>query len=165
MRLPAPPVDKRAGCAGGSRLPSSHIGFGVGGFGSWLSGITTRGECVSLVAAPNYPIPAIRHHHGTRMALSTKRCKVTLQSAPRFRREGPAPPPPRPRRIPATAVRLLRAHGRDNIDILDGLEVLGHDAAGMLHDGLHPNPEGYRLMASRIAPAMAKSLNPSAMAD
>ena len=52
------------------------------------------------------------------------------------------------------AVRLLHDHGDDAIELLDGLDVLGPDQVDLLGDGLHPNADGYRLMASRIAPVV-----------
>lgn len=54
------------------------------------------------------------------------------------------------------AVRLLRRHGDDAIELLDGLDVLGPDKVHLLADGLHPNADGYHLMAGRIAPVVQR---------
>lgn len=45
----------------------------------------------------------------------------------------------------------FRARGDDGIHVLDGLSLLGPDDAHLLHDGLHPSHDGYRLMAERMA--------------
>jgi hypothetical protein len=45
----------------------------------------------------------------------------------------------------------FRERGDTRIHVLDGLSVLGEHEAHLLHDGLHPGPEGYRLMATRIS--------------
>ncbi|NIK54701.1 GDSL-type esterase/lipase family protein [Kribbella shirazensis] len=43
----------------------------------------------------------------------------------------------------------FRARGDDRVHVLDGLSLLGEHDADLLHDGLHPGPDGYRLMAAR----------------
>ncbi len=44
------------------------------------------------------------------------------------------------------AVTTLQEFGDCNVHYVDGLQVLGPDAAHLLPDDLHPNAEGYRLM-------------------
>ncbi|MGD7789503.1 SGNH/GDSL hydrolase family protein [Propionibacteriaceae bacterium Y1700] len=56
------------------------------------------------------------------------------------------------------ATELLRKHGDADLHLLEGPTVLGPDDADRLHDGLHPDTEGYALMASRIAPVVRKLL-------
>lgn len=50
-------------------------------------------------------------------------------------------------------VRALQ-QGDAGLSYLDGLKLLGATDAAHLHDGLHPDAAGYRLMALRIAEAM-----------
>jgi len=53
------------------------------------------------------------------------------------------------------AVTTLRRHGDARLHLVDGPSVLGPDDAHLLPDGLHPNADGYRLMAERLAPRLA----------
>lgn len=39
----------------------------------------------------------------------------------------------------------------DRLTLVDGHEILAPHEAVLLPDGLHPNPEGYRLMGERLA--------------
>ncbi|UFU06008.1 GDSL-type esterase/lipase family protein [Ruania halotolerans] len=51
-------------------------------------------------------------------------------------------------------VAALNAHdGR--ITVIDGLSIIGTDEEKLLHDGLHPGPEGYQLMGQRLASALS----------
>ncbi len=50
-------------------------------------------------------------------------------------------------------VAALNAHGAE-ITLIDGLSILGLDEADLLHDRLHPGPEGYRLMGERLTAAL-----------
>lgn len=50
-------------------------------------------------------------------------------------------------RIAADALRQL---GDENVHYFDGHELLGRQDAHLLPDGLHPNQEGYELMAQRF---------------
>ncbi|GAA4431764.1 SGNH/GDSL hydrolase family protein [Georgenia halophila] len=61
----------------------------------------------------------------------------------------------------AEAVRLLRKHGDENLHLLDGLDVLPLERADRLDDGLHPDAEGYRLMAEAIGPRVESLLQTS----
>lgn len=54
-----------------------------------------------------------------------------------------------------TTARLLRESGDHALHLLDGTRILGPDDASLLTDGVHPGPEGYRLMARRLAPQLA----------
>ncbi|WP_157987623.1 GDSL-type esterase/lipase family protein [Jiangella endophytica] len=45
----------------------------------------------------------------------------------------------------------LRAHGDTRLHVLDGLALIGEQDAHLLHDGLHPDADGYRQMAARTA--------------
>lgn len=58
----------------------------------------------------------------------------------------------------AEAVRLLRSHGDCAISVLHGPDVLRPDETHHLHDGVHPDADGYALMASRIAPVVESLL-------
>ena len=50
-----------------------------------------------------------------------------------------------------TEIVTTRQDGGDkNLHLVDGLALFGPDDAGMLPDGLHPSPEGYRLIAERF---------------
>jgi lysophospholipase L1-like esterase len=53
------------------------------------------------------------------------------------------------------AVTTLQRHGDARLRLVDGPSVLGPDDAHLLPDGLHPNADGYRLMAERLAPRLA----------
>lgn len=54
------------------------------------------------------------------------------------------------RRQVEKSVTLLQDLGDDHLSLINGLEVLSPEDADLLHDGLHPGPDGYRLMAERI---------------
>jgi hypothetical protein len=47
-------------------------------------------------------------------------------------------------------VAVRRTHGDTMISYIDGLDLLGAADAGRFPDGLHPDPEGMRLMADRF---------------
>jgi len=47
---------------------------------------------------------------------------------------------------------------RDDLHVVDGLTVLGPADAHLLVDKLHPGPDGYRLIARRLAPHVAALL-------
>jgi hypothetical protein len=73
----------------------------------------------------------------------------------------PAPAAARPlgltlqgvRRILSGIVASRRAAGDDALHYLDGLSLFGEAHAALLHDGLHPSPEGYALLGGRFAVA------------
>lgn len=48
------------------------------------------------------------------------------------------------------AFHKLQAMGNDHLFYVNGLEILGPDQAHLLPDDLHPDAEGYRLMATRF---------------
>ena len=48
------------------------------------------------------------------------------------------------------AYGTLKAHGDENITYVNGLDVFGSDKAHLLPDDLHPNNEGYGIMASNL---------------
>ncbi|NQW18416.1 MAG: GDSL family lipase [Chloroflexi bacterium] len=50
----------------------------------------------------------------------------------------------------ASAVDKLRAHGDNNIHYINGLDIFNADNAHLLPDDLHPNSEGYGIMASNL---------------
>lgn len=58
----------------------------------------------------------------------------------------------------AAAVETLIRLGDPALHLVDGRDVLGADDAGLLHDGLHPSADGYRLMADRLAPRLERTL-------
>jgi hypothetical protein len=56
----------------------------------------------------------------------------------------------------AAATTEFRAATRDaNLFLIDGLSLLGPDDAGLLHDGLHPCADGYRVLGERLRPLLA----------
>ena len=59
------------------------------------------------------------------------------------------------RSIVALAVTTLQRSGHTRLHLIDGPTVFGPDDAHLLPDGLHPDPEGYRLMAQRLLPRLA----------
>lgn len=65
----------------------------------------------------------------------------------------------------AEAVRLLSAHGDSAISVLHGPDVLRPDETDHLHDGVHPDADGYALMASRIAPVVRSLVSTSSSGD
>ncbi|WP_157008971.1 GDSL-type esterase/lipase family protein [Agromyces laixinhei] len=52
------------------------------------------------------------------------------------------------------AARFFAAIGDGNVHYLDGREIIGETEATLLADGLHPSPEGYRVMAERLRPRL-----------
>jgi lysophospholipase L1-like esterase len=50
----------------------------------------------------------------------------------------------------ARAVETLKTHGDSNITYIDGLDIFSSDNAHLLPDDLHPNNEGYGIMASNL---------------
>lgn len=52
------------------------------------------------------------------------------------------------------SIEVLQRHD-PLIHLIDGTEILGFDEMELLGDLLHPTPEGYRLMAERMAPRLA----------
>ncbi|SEE62698.1 GDSL-type esterase/lipase family protein [Ruania alba] len=50
-------------------------------------------------------------------------------------------------------VEAQNAHGA-RITLIDGLNIISADEAGQFDDGLHPGPEGYRLMGERLTSAL-----------
>ena len=58
----------------------------------------------------------------------------------------------------AEAVALLRAAGDGNLHYVNGLDLLGADAAHLMPDDLHPDVEGYRLLARRFLEQVAGSV-------
>ncbi len=55
------------------------------------------------------------------------------------------------RRDITEAVRRLRGAGDRRLWLFDGRELLGSGDAGHLHDGLHPDGDGYELIGTRAA--------------
>ena len=61
----------------------------------------------------------------------------------------------------AAAVQTLQAHGDSRIHYIDGLELLGPDVPNvrdLVLDGLHPNGEGYKLMAEKFLEKVAAKI-------
>jgi hypothetical protein len=50
----------------------------------------------------------------------------------------------------SAAAEKLRAHGDRNITYIDGLDIFSSEHAALLPDDLHPNSEGYGLMAKSL---------------
>jgi lysophospholipase L1-like esterase len=58
----------------------------------------------------------------------------------------------------ARVADVLRGLGDDHLHLVDGLEVLGPESTHLLPDGLHPDGDGYQLMADRLAPILSALL-------
>ena len=56
------------------------------------------------------------------------------------------------------AVETLAQLGDENLHLIDGRELLGAHEGNLLHDGLHPSADGYRAIATRIAPRLERAL-------
>ncbi|SEF18117.1 GDSL-type esterase/lipase family protein [Jiangella alba] len=52
----------------------------------------------------------------------------------------------------------LRSRGDRRVHVLDGRSLLGPDDVHLLHDGLHPSADGYRMMAARMRTYLATLL-------
>ena len=48
------------------------------------------------------------------------------------------------------AVSKIQSNGDRNIHYIDGLSIFGEQYGHMLPDGLHPNAEGYKVMAENF---------------
>ena len=60
------------------------------------------------------------------------------------------------RKAVADVVRTVRERGDANVHLLDGASVFTpEEAVALMPDTLHPNNEGYRLMAERLGPRLA----------
>lgn len=69
------------------------------------------------------------------------------------------------RRIRAMLASIVDARcsaGDSNLHYLDGLTLLGEADQDLLHDRLHPSPEGYALLGGRFATAMLAPSGPFA---
>jgi lysophospholipase L1-like esterase len=49
-----------------------------------------------------------------------------------------------------SAAQVLREHGDSDVHLIDGRTLLGPGQAHLLHDGLHPDAEGYEVMARSL---------------
>ena len=58
----------------------------------------------------------------------------------------------------AEAVEALKAHGDGNVYYVDGLSLFGSDFAHMLPDELHPDAEGYKLLAQNFLNEVARPI-------
>ena len=54
------------------------------------------------------------------------------------------------REVVAASVEILRTNGDENITYIDGLNIFDSDNAHLLPDHLHPNNEGYAIMAQNV---------------
>lgn len=64
------------------------------------------------------------------------------------------------RQATSDVVRYLQAQGDSRLHLVDGSTVLtAQEALDRLPDTLHPDTEGYALMAQRLSPALAAALN------
>ncbi|QWT24158.1 hypothetical protein KPL76_01610 [Subtercola sp. PAMC28395] len=62
------------------------------------------------------------------------------------------------RTIVSDVVIELQRRGDANLFLIDGLDVLDVDEAHLLQDGLHPSPEGYKVLAGRLGPRLGALL-------
>ncbi|QOR70332.1 hypothetical protein IM660_17310 [Ruania alkalisoli] len=58
------------------------------------------------------------------------------------------------REIVGEAAANVVERGDSDLHVVDGLSIIGAGDAHLMPDGLHPGPEGYRLMAERIGPVL-----------
>lgn len=58
----------------------------------------------------------------------------------------------------AAAVAALKEHGDAHVFYVSGLDLFGNDDAALLHDGVHPSAEGYRLLGTRFSAQIAPRL-------
>ena len=56
----------------------------------------------------------------------------------------------------AEAVEAMRAHGDAHVHYVDGLTVFGEEDLALMPDNLHPDSEGYRVMAAKFMEKAAK---------
>ena len=56
------------------------------------------------------------------------------------------------------AVQAIKDHGDRNIHYFDGLDLFGPEYADMLPDGLHPNAQGYKVLAQNFSRKVAETL-------
>ena len=56
------------------------------------------------------------------------------------------------------AVQALQAHGDRNIHYFDGLDLFGPEYADMIPDGLHPDPQGYKVLAQNFSRKVAQTI-------
>lgn len=52
------------------------------------------------------------------------------------------------------AVHILRDHDDTALHVIDGRTILGPEHAYLLHDGIHPDAEGYQHLARRLSTAL-----------
>lgn len=57
------------------------------------------------------------------------------------------------------AVTTLQGLGDDNIYAIDGLGIIALSEDSLLGDGLHPTPDGYQVMANRLAPHLSAAMD------
>ncbi|WP_194243877.1 SGNH/GDSL hydrolase family protein [Nonomuraea phyllanthi] len=93
----------------------------------------------------------------TRLADRPARRATSITSPPRERLPNQVGPThDEVRTAVADAVRTLRSCGETRLHLIDGPGVLGPgDAHLLLDDALHPDADGYRLMADRLTPRLA----------
>jgi lysophospholipase L1-like esterase len=48
------------------------------------------------------------------------------------------------------AVNILTSYGDSNLTYVDGLDLMGEAFVDHLPDKLHPNAEGYKMMANHV---------------
>ena len=58
----------------------------------------------------------------------------------------------------AGAVQALKDHGDRNIYYFDGLDLFGPELAHMLPDELHPDPQGYKVLAQNFSRKVADTI-------
>ena len=56
------------------------------------------------------------------------------------------------------AVQALKDHGDRNIHYFDGLDLFGPEYADMIPDGLHPDPQGYKVLAQNFSRKVAQTI-------
>ena len=56
------------------------------------------------------------------------------------------------------AVRVLKAQGDRNIHYIDGLDLFGSEHAEMLPDDLHPDAQGYKVLAQNFSRKVAQTV-------
>src|SRR4051812_16383839 len=144
-------------------LPVDEISLELGI--NLVNGDTMRER--AFVSAFHGFLDTIRDGHPTTpiLVISPILCPVAEEhpGPTRYREELVIETIPRPPKLAEGALTLTRirqllnehvamrcSEGDGNLQLLDGLRLLGSKDADLLPDGLHPNPDGYRLMANRF---------------
>lgn len=62
------------------------------------------------------------------------------------------------RQLVERSARIMIDHGDEHMHLISGLDIISPSDSHLLHDGLHPDDAGYKLMAERLAPRFSAIL-------